>query len=379
MIVLTGLTQTGLTAMRIHPVLDLFSGAGGLSLGFEMAGFRVVGAIDNMKEACQTYQRNHPDTRVFNEDIRDLRTEDVEAVVGKVDVVLGGPPCQGMSLAGKRIVQDPRNELFLDFVRYVKHFQPIVFVMENVPGLLSMNNGALNRAILDSFSDIGYGFGNPNPVLLTAADYGVPQLRQRLFYIGVRQPFSLAYPLPDKTHVPSDRLGIPRLFDTGHVPYVTVEAAIGDLPPLASGEGAEEMDYTMDPVTEYQVMMRSKSKKVYNHVAPNHTEKMIQMIRLAKPGEAVDPKYTDSKRWDKDRPAFTVKALGAGGGSTNRRAFHYRDDRGSTVRENARIQSFPDTCVFSGPRTAQMTQAGNAVPPLLALALAKAIKESLEM
>ena len=251
--------------------------------------------------------------------------------------------------------------------------------MENVPGLLSMNNGALNRAILDSFSDIGYTFSNPNPVLLTAADYGVPQLRQRLFYIGVRHPLRLANPLPEKTHVPLDRPGTPRLVDTGEVPYVTVEAAVGDLPSLASGEGSEEMDYTMDPFTEYQEMMRSNSRKVYNHVAPNHTEKMIEMIKLAKPGEAVDPKYTDSKRWDKNRPAFTVKALGAGGGSTNRRAFHYRDNRGSTVRENARIQSFPDRYVFLGPRTAQMTQTGNAVPPLLAEALAKAIKKSLEV
>ena len=102
--------------MPSHRVLDLFSGAGGLSLGFEMAGFRVVGAIDNMKEACQTYQRNHPDTRVFDDDIRNLGAEDIEALIGRVDVILGGPPCQGMSLAGKRIVRDPRNELFLDFV-----------------------------------------------------------------------------------------------------------------------------------------------------------------------------------------------------------------------------------------------------------------------
>jgi len=365
--------------MTIYRVLDLFAGAGGLSLGFEMAGFEIAGAVDNMIEACHTFQRNHPGTIVLNKDIRNLRAEEVKKLIGKVDIVLGGPPCQGLSLAGKRIVEDPRNELFLDFVRFVEYFKPNVFVMENVPGLLSMNNGAINKAILESFSDVGYHFDNSNPILLTAADYGVPQLRQRLFYIGVKEHVNLVNFLPERTHFPLDKPEKPRLLDIGEVPYVTVEAAIGDLPPLASGEGSEEMDYIMDPFTEYQEMIRSNSLKIYNHVASNHTEKMIEMIKLAKPGESVDPKYTDSKRWDKDKPAFTVKALGAGGGSTNRRAFHYRDNRASTVRENARVQSFPDTYIFWGPKTSQMTQTGNAVPPLLGKAIAQSIKRCLEV
>ena len=155
--------------MKKYRVLDLFAGAGGLSLGFEMAGFEIAAAVDNMKEACYTFQRNHPRTMVFNDDIQKLRVEEVEKLIGKVDIVLGGPPCQGLSLAGKRIMKDPRNELFLDFVRFVEYFKPSVFVMENVPGLLSMNNGAINKAVLESFSDITYHFNNSNPVLLLSS------------------------------------------------------------------------------------------------------------------------------------------------------------------------------------------------------------------
>ncbi|MFC1961514.1 DNA cytosine methyltransferase [Chloroflexota bacterium] len=365
--------------MNNFRVLDLFAGAGGLSLGFQMAGFEIVGAIDIMKEACQTFQINHPETVVMNKDLRNLAAEEVGELIGKVDIILGGPPCQGLSLAGKRIVEDPRNELFLDFVRFVEYFKPSVFVMENVPGLLSINNGKISNAILEAFSEVGYYFNNSNPVILTAADYGVPQLRQRLFFIGINGEKNSENWLPIKTHFPIDKPDQPRLLDMDGFPYVTVEAAIGDLPPLSSGEGSEEMDYTMDPFTEYQKMMRSGSSIIYNHVAPNHTEKMIEMISLAKPGESVDPKYTDSKKWDKDKPAFTVKALGAGGGSTNRRAFHYRDNRGSTVRENARIQSFPDKYRFFGPKTTQMTQTGNAVPPLLGKAIAQSIRRYFEV
>ena len=355
-------------------VLDLFSGAGGLSLGFKWAGYNVVCAVDNMKESCKTFKNGHSGSLVINDDIRDVDPKRVKNEVGDIDIILGGPPCQGLSLAGKRITDDPRNKLFLEFIRFVKYFQPEVFLMENVPGLLSMDNGRILNAILNAFKDIGYNsFYNHRPQILLAANYGVPQLRKRLFFVGTKQKIDFLFP-PDATHM---EIGENMLVmdGMGLEPYITVQDAISDLPINNSGEGTEVMDYDKKPSNEYQAFMRKDSLKVYNHVASNHTEKLIRLIKKAKPGFQVDPKYSDSKKWHPDKPSFTVKALGAGGGSTNRRAFHYNENRGSTVRENARIQSFPDSYRFYGSRTVQMTQVGNAVPPLLAEKIAQSIKE----
>ena len=387
-------------------VVDLFCGAGGMSLGLEMTGhFKVEAAIDFWQPAINTFLLNHPslsDKDVFCADIAEIFSKDANRMNPKfnfnkqdIDIVVGGPPCQGLSLAGKRLIDDPRNTLFRSFVDAVSLLQPKAFIMENVPGLLSMKNGAINRGIMEAFSSIGYNhFSEHAPQILKAEMFGVPQIRRRLFYVGFRSDISPnfnAWP-PQQTHKEykrgaSDSLPINDLFESVEtIQYlkepITVKEAIGDLPPVISGAGSDEMEYINGPQNDFQTLMRSypdwlsqSDVKVFNHAPPNHTEKLLALIRNTSPGQSVDAKYADSKMWRPDTPGYTVKALGAGGGSTNRRAFHYDPNqaRASTVRENARIQTFPDWYKFTGAKTHQMTQVGNAVPPLLA----KAIGESL--
>jgi len=394
-------------------LIDLFAGAGGMSLGFEMTGrFKVLGAIDNWQPAIDTFRLNHPyipEDRIICAGVDDYfpkRNQKGKFEVPKwiepnvADVLVGGPPCQGMSLAGKRIADDPRNHLFESFVSAVDFIKPKIFVMENVPGLLSAANGGINKAILSAFADIGYNhFDKHTPQILKAECYGVPQIRRRLFYVGFRSDIDenlSDWPPPfihrefernerdsftaDLFSCDAKRHSLPK--------PISVNEAISDLPPLKSGEGSDVLEYIAPrkQLTDFQKFCRTSLPKckidtnvVNNHEAPNHTDKLLSMIKKAEPGKSVDPKYTDSRKWHPDWPGYTVKALGAGGGSTNRRAFHYdpSQSRGSTVRENARIQSFPDCYRFCGAKTHQMTQVGNAVPPLLAMHIAKVIAKKL--
>ena len=393
-----------------YRVLDLFCGAGGLSLGFEISNrFRVVGAIDNWKYACETFRHNHPNLANrkvlcsdLSEAIGENSAEYLAALPYKkddIEVILGGPPCQGMSLAGKRLNNDPRNMLFLAFVRFVDYFQPKMFVMENVPGLLTSNGGAIRNAILREFNEIGYKFiSHDHPTLLKAETYGVPQFRRRVFFVGFREDATFSDPVwpPVATHQDYESYQkkdpSQRMFDfpgsSELLAPISVKEAIDDLPIINSGEGSDEADYPKKPNTlsDFQKFARDwqqcpdkdRVAKVYNHQASKHTEALIKMIKSTSPGTSVDPKYADSRKWDPDLPSQTVKALGAGGGSTNRRAFHYDNARGSTIRENARVQSFPDWYRFMGAKTHQMSQVGNAVPPLLAKAIALTLADILD-
>lgn len=398
------------TSMKKFTVVDLFSGAGGMSLGFEQSnGFQTIAAIDIWEPAVETLLYNHPHiAREFAicASVDDVFRENSEfsSIVKKlidieVDVVIGGPPCQGMSLAGKRLDSDPRNQLFKSFVKAVEVLQPKAFVMENVPGLLSSDGGKINRAILNAFAEIGYNhFDQHAPMVLKAETFGVPQIRRRLFYVGFRGDISPSFDAwpPKPTHqayVRGKRETTPDLFAlddaANSLPLpISVKETISDLPAINSGQGADEMPYIKtNDLSDFQVKMRNwehcprfnESPMIYNHEASRHTEKLINLISKAEPGSSVDPKYTDSKKWDPNAPGYTVKALGAGGGSTNRRAFHYdpKQLRGSTIRENARVQSFPDWYRFMGAKTHQMSQVGNAVPPLLAKAIAHALYEKL--
>ena len=365
-------------------VLDLFCGAGGLSLGFLLTEkFHLLGGIDNWKPAIETISYNHPEIEndnFINDSVGNtLKSKDILNKFKDVDIIMGGPPCQGMSLAGKRLSNDPRNQLFKDFVSYVDILKPKAFLMENVPGILSIENGAINQAILSSFKSIGYSLTSNSPVILKSEYYGVPQIRRRLFYLGFRKdikvrinnwppPITHGYNFENKNQLSFD-------FTSDLKNVLTVKDAISDLPRLKNGEGEEVMKYSDTYNNDYQKMIRLSNTKneIYNHVSPNHTDKLLELISKAKAGQSVDPNYTDSKKWHPDKPGYTVKALGAGGGSTNRRAFHYKDNRGSTVRENARIQSFPDSYRFLGSKTNQMSQVGNSVPPLLAKSIANEI------
>jgi len=389
-------------------VLDLFCGAGGLSLGFEMTGeFEISAAVDNWPVACDTFKKNHSSLnkkQIITYDLSLLgnKNEKIDffknilpVEPGEIDVVLGGPPCQGMSLAGKRLSNDPRNQLFSSFVEIVNHVKPKIFVMENVVGLITANEGQIKEAIIQSFKDIGYQFKTGHvPTILKAEQYGVPQFRRRVFFIGYSQDTNMdcfdwpppeLYAAYENNNENSPQMNF--LDKTDFLPSpITVHEAISDLPMIKSGQGSNEMEYVPiqdNLLSDFQMYVRNwefckdinVQKKVYNHEAPNHTDKLLKMIKKAAPGQSVDPKYSDSKKWNPKQPSFTIKALGAGGGSTNRRPFHYNQEtpRGATVRECARIQSFPDWYIFLGPKTDQMSQVGNAVPPLLAKSIAESI------
>ncbi len=371
-------------------VIDLFAGCGGLSLGFEMAGFEIPLAIEKDEWASETYKKNHPSTKVLTKDITEIA--DLENLIEEenlpIDGIIGGPPCQGFSLSGNRDKNDPRNSLFMEFVRFVKFFEPKFFVMENVTGILSMktkNNQSVKELILSEYDNAGY---NVKICKLNAAEYGVPQSRLRIVFIGIRKdiPFDV------------EKIGpVPFLFDKEQV---TIEQAIMDLPQIDSGEGEEFIEYTQLPKSNYQKWARNNSSGVYNHVAMRHTKRLIERFKTIDFGQSVadvEECHKQRKRGDAsqisgkvfsqnnmrpypDKPSPTIPA------SFQSNFIHPFLNRNFTAREGARLQSFPDTYIFCGKRTtmsweknlSQYQQIGNAVPPLLGKAIAESIIEYLE-
>jgi len=343
-------------------VIDLFSGCGGLSLGFVNAGYEVILAVDNDKAALKTFKNNHKNTAVYDIDLssKNAVREIKNAVKNrKIDVITAGPPCQGFSLTGPRNFDDPRNKLYLSVIEIVHKIRPKVFLIENVPGLATLYGGIIKNEIIKRFSE-SYEI---SVKVLCAADYGVPQTRKRLFFVGLLKGLG-KFEFPEKTHTPET--------------YVSCSDAISDLPERKNKLGEEEDDYEKDPITPYQKRMRGSCKKLYNHVATNHTDIVKKVIALVPEGG----NYKDLPRgigehrrfheawtrYSSKRPSRTID-------TGHRNHFHYKYNRIPTVRENARLQSFPDNFVFYGTRTQQNRQVGNAVPPLLAHHLAKKILE----
>lgn len=365
-------------------VIDLFAGCGGLSLGFEMAGFNIPLAIEKDSWAAETYSYNHKATKVIVNDISQITTYDnLLPPDVKISGIIGGPPCQGFSLSGNRDKNDPRNSLFMEFVRFVKHYKPAFFVMENVVGLLSMTtkNGELVKdVIIKEFSDADY---NVELFTLNAAEFGVPQSRIRIFFIGLRK--EIVY-----TKQNLEPRGF--LYDNNQI---SIEDAIMDLPQIYSGEGSEISNYTQTPLTKYQKWARNKSDLLYNHVAMKHTQRLIERFSHIEYGQSVadvDIEFQQRQRGNADKisgkvysqnnmrpypnlPSPTIPA------SFQSNFIHPYLNRNYTAREGARLQSFPDTYVFKGKRTtmsweknlSQYQQIGNAVPPLLAKAVAENI------
>lgn len=346
-------------------VIDLFSGVGGLSLGFRMEGFEISLANEIDKEIAESYTINHPDTKMINEDITKLNIEDVfKEYKNKVDVVIGGPPCQGFSQKGKRkSINDDRNFLFIYFYNVVKILKPKYFVMENVPNLLTTENGYFKKEIIDLFEKIGYKL---TADVLIASDYGVPQNRKRAFIIGKLGKKKIELPNP---------LNINN----------TIWDAISDLAYLESGEGEFKQNYKLKPESEYQKLLREGSKYLYNHMATKHSEIAIERLKMIPPnkGREMLPKEHLTKsifsgtwsRMIKDEVAVTITTrfdTPSSGKFT-----HPYLNRAITVREAARIQSFPDSFVFYGTKGSQMKQVGNAVPPLLSRQIALVIKNDI--
>ncbi|MGC8988433.1 DNA cytosine methyltransferase [Infirmifilum sp.] len=352
-------------------VIDLFCGSGGLTLGFKRADYRVILGLDVDWDAIRTYTFNNPEIAWVNKDIRKVTVEEILDTAGiergGVDLVVAGIPCEGYSLLNRRYdPSDPRNYLFVEFMRVVKFLRPKAALIENVPGLLRRENESFRRIIEEDMRKLGF---NVRSFTLDAANYGVPQKRERLFFIGTTSREKFEPPRP--THGSPTSLCALVDEDVGSCakPYVTVWDAISDLPHLMPGE--EKRSYESEPKTEYQKLMREGSVRLYNHRAPKHPEWTVERIRKTKPGE---PLYETFKqrirlRWDDLSPTIP-----AGGVRPQWFFAHPEQPRGLTVRETARLQSFPDTYVFCGPLIKQRVLVGDAVPPLLAEALARELR-----
>jgi DNA (cytosine-5)-methyltransferase 1 len=346
-------------------IIDLFCGAGGLSCGFRQAGFIVLAGIDNWEEALVTYRRNFPDSKTINADIEKVTPQEI--AVDNVDVIIGGPPCQGFSISGKRLINDPRNKLYKAFVSLVAHYKPKIFVMENVPGVMRLFNGKVKEQIITDFSAVGY---TVETKLLSAENYGVPQQRKRVFFVGINPEkikSTKKFEFPAATHGLENNL----------IPFVTVKDAISDLDFIPDDKEWDEcINYKLPAVNDYQKLMRKESKYIYNHVAVIHKERTKKIIAMVPDGGNYKtlPKelWTTRKvhiawtRMNSARPCFTIDA-------GHNHHFHYKENRVPTVRESARIQSFPDTFIFYGNKTRQFRQVGNAVPPMLTQIIADKI------
>lgn len=371
-------------------VIDLFAGCGGLSLGFEMAGYTIPLAVEKDEWASETYMKNHPKTKVVTSDITQVK--DLDSLFSqkeiKIEGIIGGPPCQGFSLSGNRDKKDPRNSLFMEFVRFVKHFQPRFFVMENVTGILSMQtkSGELVKdVILSEYDKAGY---NVEIYVLNAAEFGVPQSRIRVFFIGLRKD------------IPYDRDKVePKGFLFGN-DQITIEQAIMDLPQISASEGCEVAKYPCEPQNEYQKWVRNGSTSVHNHIAMKHTARLIERFSHIQYGQSV---ADVAEEFQQRQRGAANKISGKVYSQNNMRSYpnkpsptipasfqsnfvHPYINRNYTAREGARLQSFPDMYIFCGKRTtmswekniSQYQQIGNAVPPLLAKAVAESIKQYLK-
>ncbi len=311
--------------------VDVFCGAGGMTQGMKQAGLTPVASVEVNPFASQTHRNNFPECRHYSGDIQEFNSQEWLQKSGspEVHLVIGGPPCQGFSVAGRRDPEDVRNRLFREFVRVVSELKPWYFVMENVPGILTMQKGAVKTAILEAFAEVGYP--NASIAVLEAAAYGVPQLRARAIFVANR--FGLANPYPKPQLVPAN--------------YRPIESAISDLP-------------AFEPIPEI------------NHEWTRHSAAYMERLAQVPPGGSLYPSFLDAfKRQYPGLPSMTVKE---NHGGTH---IHPHLNRVISAREMARLQTFPDSFIFSGPMKKAMWQIGNAVPPRLAEAIGQALIPSL--
>jgi DNA-cytosine methyltransferase len=355
--------------MNKYRVLDLFSGAGGFSKGLDsLDEFKTVLATDFNKPALDTFKLNFPDSEIVYGDITDVETKNNIIDAAKklnVNMIIGGPPCQGFSNKGKKLgLKDPRNFLFREYLFVVEKIKPEIFVIENVKAMLTASNGYFLNEIIKEIERLGY-FVVFQPLL--ASDFGVPQNRQRAVIIACKNK-KLKHPVPKNMR------------------KTTVRDAISDLSYLESGQGENETGYSTKPQSDYQKKMRMNSKKLYNHKATNHNQVALDKLKLIpEQGNKNDlPKELHGNqkfkttwgrlKWDEQSPTIDTRFDTPSNGTNSHPVLH----RSITPREAARIQSFPDDFVFIGRKTEICKQIGNAVPPLLARAIGKAILGSVD-
>lgn len=388
-----------------YSMIDLFAGAGGLSEGLEEAGFHGIFASEIVPQYADTYRRNHPSTTVMTQDIRKLDAEDIRKQLGmkkgQLTLIAGGPPCQGFSInAPIRSTLDQRNHLFKEYLRFVDAFQPRAILIENVPGLVSFEDGDTLHAILNALGELGYG---ADVRILGAAYYGVPQMRWRTVILGLRGKELPRNAFPEPVcHAPI-RPNFTATFD-GHsllkipaadIPgnFVSVKDAIGDLPPVRAGERGDECrEYICAPQCDFQRAVRRGSSGIYNHEAPHLSPINLQRLKYIKPGGnwtdiphdllprgmKLARKSDHTKRYGRLSPDGLASTILTKCDPHWGAYFHYGQDRSLTVREAARCQSFPDHYIFYGSQQEQFAQVGNAVPPMLAKAVGVALKAVLD-
>ena len=345
--------------MAKYKLLDLFCGAGGLSYGFEKAGFSVVRAIDIDPWAIKTYNYNRKDKVA---EVRDVASVDDTFIwsLGYIDGIIGGPPCQGFSTAGQRIIDDDRNKLYREYFRILEEVNPNFFVLENVTGMLTFAKGAIKNDIIARADKLGYKVFMQT---LDTSKFGIPQIRLRVIFIGIKKELC------------SEDFVFPK----GRKKTITILEAIGDLPSLENGE--ECTKYTQEPQTEYQRMIRNGMVELHNHILSKHSEDTKKTIALVPEGGSIMDVPVEQRggrnyhallrKMDRNKPALCID-------TGHRTYFHYEEKRIPSTREVARLQSFPDSYIFIGPRNDQQKQVGNAVPPILAEILAKSIKRYLQ-
>lgn len=326
--------------------IDLFCGAGGLSLGFDKAGFRNLFAVEFNPNFAKTYQKNFSTHNLIVDDIKNISEAKIDDLLGEetVDVIIGGPPCQGFSIAGnigRSFIDDERNQLFKEFVRFVSYIRPKMFVMENVATMATHRKGQTIKTIIEAFEDAGMGYKIKWEVL-NSVNYGVAQERRRIVVVGIRKDIDAEFCYPAKDEK-----------------VYTIKEVIDDLPKLKSGE----------------------SSTIPNHVAMKHTAQMLEKMSYVKDGGnrmdipvSLRPTSGDIRkyiRYDSTKPSVCVTG-------DMRKIFHYEQNRALTARELARIQSFPDDFIFEGSSIQIQQQIGNAVPPKLAYQIALQVEEALE-
>lgn len=340
-------------------VLDLFCGCGGLSFGFMQQQFNVIAGVDSWKDSLVTFEKNHPGSKGILMDLEDFNPEKLKDIVGRVDVLIGGPPCQGFSISGKRNPKDPRNHLSFSFIKVLKYFKPRAFVLENVPNLIAIDGGKMKESLTRKFNSLGY---DVNHKIILASDYGVPQNRRRIVFVGMLGRNNFKFPVGNYID--------PKL-------KLTCSQALSD---LSEGSVLDGTENATKPKSAYQKLMRRRSNKIFNHQVTNHNKRTAEIISLVPdggnykdlPGRLQNTRKVNIAwtRYSSAKPSLTID-------TGHRHHFHYKYNRIPTVRESARLQSFPDDFIFYGSKTSQYKQVGNAVPPLMAEAVAAELKKAL--
>ena len=352
-----------------YKVLDLFCGCGGISEGYALAGFHIVGGVDFNKDATLTFQHNFKDAKVYCTDITTISDEEILDNYEGVDVIVGGPPCQGFSSANRwqKELEDPRNKLFYEYLRFVKVLKPKVLMIENVRGLLTRDNGYAKERITTLLLEMGYSV---NMKVLNASDYGVPQNRHRDIIVAIRQDFR---PIEFE-------------FDTlGTLEKVTVEDAIGELYQFESSNPKIKL-IGENPASKFRSYLRRDDNLVTDHEVVYPAEKVQERISFVPqggnwanvpshlwPSDRKNRHSSAYKRLKEDDQSCTIDT-----GNAHSNYFHPLYNRIPSIRESARLQSFPDTFEFVGSRGSKYKQVGNAVPPLMAKAIAKQVKKILD-